>query len=367
MSSKKIKAKTKILKFHTSKNYIVALTIAFVVFLIVYLLLKYYDNSFSIDILINKRITGEEIQALKEKIKWINMGETVLLFFLSAALSSILGVLWGIKAKNNLYSDLLTNDVFASEDFYNALSSENREKIHNNLNEHLLFDGSKIKTKMYSYVTDKLNDSFDDNYYYEECNYDIKCTIFEDRLEKKILKTIKLKPIKEKHTLKEIRIASSKYMANEKSKFGLPFDKVKVKINNSTVDKQKYIKEIKGEITDTDKKSGYNEHKIIKCTKTIDLSNKKAQKIEIEYTTIVPPNDLSYVCRLDHACKKYSFNFSVISKNKKEYSIDVAAFGFLDDASGSPVHSDDDMSAIVKFDNWMFPQDGVSLSLIEKE
>ena len=92
----------------------------------------------------------------------------------------------------------------------------------------------------------------------------------------------------------------------------------------------------------------------------MNFSNKTPIKIEVEYVTRCPKNDKVYTCRLQYPCKKFDFNFHLIND---DYLINASAFGFIDDAESSPNRSDDAKNLSIKFENWIFPRDGVCICL----
>lgn len=356
--------KEKILKYSVSKNYIVVSVIVMIVSLIGYFLLLYYDNQFSIEILTNSithNLSSNEIKEYKNYINWLNVGEGFLMLFLSVSATSILGLLLKINENNNIYSELITNDIFASKDFYNTLSEENREQMLNNLESRMLFNDSKTKSDMYTYIRKSLNDSLEDGYYYKSCKYDIRCTIYKDYIEKSILKTVKLLPINNAFTLKKFLVAASRHTTIT-GKDAFTFKGLKV--DGKSVD-NKYIEKKSAPVLDFDKKNGYTENIEVKCTRQINLSPKNAHEISIEYITIVPISDLSYSCRLKHACKNYSFSFRLTDKTNKNYRLQASAYGFVDDASKTPNQLDDKNSVNIEFNGWMFPSDGVSIIIKE--
>lgn len=356
--------KEKILKYSVGKTFIVVSIIVMVISLIGYILLLYYDNQFSIEILSNSitnNLSSNEIKNYKNYINWLNIGEGILMLFLSVSASSILGLLLKINENNNLYADLLTNDVFASKDFYDTLNENNREQILSNLESRMFFDGSKAKSDMYSYIRNSLNDSMEDGYYYKSCKYDIHCTIHDNYIEKSILKTVKILPITKSFTLKKFLVAASRHTKIVgKDAFTLKG----IKIDSKSVE-DKYIEKKPAPVLDFDRKNGYTENIEVKCTKQIDLSLKTAHEIQIEYITRVPVTDLSYSCRLKHACKNYSFSFRLTDNTNKKYRLQASAYGFVDDASKTPNQTDDKNSVNIEFSGWMFPSDGVSIILKE--
>ena len=357
--------KNKVFKYHTNPTSIVCLSILCVVSIVVYLILVYFDNSFSVEVLLNSELTKTDISKYKDIIKWLNVGQSFVIIIMSTFASSIIAGLICKKDNNNLYSSLITNDVFASEDFYTALSKDNKNKVLRNLEQHLYFENSKVKSDMNSYIRDTLCDSRANKvYYYEKCHFNIHCTIYDDHIQKDIVKTMELLPVtKEPTTLKKLFLVSATYTdINDR------YDCLKIKyikINDKTLD-DKYFTPANGELSGLDEKIGYNKSQKIYCKKPLDLPQKKPVKVEVKYTTNTPKTDNIYTCRLKHACRRFSLSFHMDIKDGKKYKLKPAAFGFVDDASHTPNHADDNQSLSIVFDNWMFQNDGVFVAISEE-
>lgn len=364
---KRIKYK-KLYKYYVDKPGIAWKIILSVILLIVYAFLTYFGNLQNAKLIVNE-LSTKQIIDIQGKLNVIGTINSVLLLVITVLLSSALASLFTIKERNHFYSDILSNDVFSSDDFIESLTEENKNLIYNNLSKSLSLENSKAKTRMFAHMRDKLNDSFNDgDYYYKECILDIKCDIYDNYIEKEIIKTIKILPISsgKPTNIKDLFIVSSKNIIKNNEEYGLFPDSVSVKINDNPV-KKKDIHQQEGNISDFDKRNGVKEHSIFTCKKTINLPVNTPQRINIAYTSKVPIDDIVYVNRLSKACENFTFNFRINPKNGKNYSIDAAAFGFVDDGSNSPIHSDESGSVFIKFDNWLFPHDGVSITLIEKD
>ena len=357
-----MKNKNKILKYHTSNTSVVVLVILCALSFIGYLILIYFDKSFSVEVLVNTELVQSDVLKYKEYIKWLNVAQSVVVIMMSTFVSAIISGLICKKDNNHLYSDLITNDVFASEDFYTALADDNKNMMLKNLEQHLYFGDSKVKADMHSYIRKKLYESIGDNdYYYSKCDFNIHCTIYDDHIQKDIVKTMDLLPVSKKQTkLKKLFLVSATYTDINETYGCLKINHVK--INGKKVD-SKYYGSKNGDLSGFDEKIGYNKYQKIYYNKELDLPQKDPVKVEIKYTTNTPKTDDIYTCRLKHACRRFSLSFNTDVKDGQKYKLKPAAFGFVDDASQTPNHADDCQSLSIVFDNWMFQNDGVFIAI----
>ena len=220
---------------------------------------------------------------------------------------------------------------------------------------------------MYASVRNKISRfsliGYDDDYYFDSCEYRVRCVIDGDYIRKTILKKIDVRSYQkiQKHdfplcvtTFPEIQ--SADYIQ-------ISF----LKINGTQRNLQHDIRtETGNSSTPLLAKSGYFKQAKHTYVRSLSLSPDKPTIIEIEYTTVVPKNDTVYICRVSSPCRKFNFHFYLDGNNKSKHRINLSAFGFIDDGSSTPNHHDDTPSVSITLDDWIFPRDGVTVTIMEK-
>lgn len=361
MSKINRKEKVKVLKYRTNKTSMFLIGIISFILVIGYIFCLYNENSLTLEMLNNKDLSIDDIALKRATINIINIVASLLVVCFSVFLSAIFSSLMIKKDQNHLYSDLITNDVFASDDFYLSLDDSNQQKVLKNLEQHIYFNDKKPLSDMYLFVRNRLSEPFEGgDYYYNKCSYNVSCDIFENYIHKDITKTFHILPIsKEQKRLKEFFVASSTF--EEKALYE-PLKINYIKINGKEVaDKEYHFSE--HEITALDEKSGYTKCKEVYCSHNIDLSSKTPVIVEINYETNVPKNDTNYACRLNHPCKNFSFTFSNHIKDNNKYKLVPTAFGFVEDGKECSTTKNDDQVIHLEIDKWMFACDGVCISI----
>lgn len=261
---------------------------------------------------------------------------------------------------NKIVEDVFVNDVFTTDRFWNMLNDEERSKALVTLDSLSHFDGNLTKGEMYDAVRRKIN-SFEgvkSEYFYEEYYLDVSCTVTDRYIEKRILKKAKVKSFSKAKRSQDFLILA--IASPEQNEF-VSAQINRVRINGKNLD-LKYITgdSYRVENDRMSEKRGYMRHSIFKINKVLDFSNKTPQDIEVEYVTRCPLNDLVYTCRMPCACKKFNFKFQVETEG---YVLNPVAFGFIDDAKDSPNHTEDRKNVSLRFEDWIFPQDGVCVYL----
>lgn len=300
------------------------------------------------------------------KIQLLDIAANVIIVIISVLLTTIISTyVIDIKSKNNLYSELLANDVFASPEFYNALTSDNKIKMLNNLEKNIYFDGHKIKEDMYVSIRKKINTLNNKDCYLEKCNIVVNCEKYKignnELIKKTIIKTLYIKSFKDKIILNNFKFLSNSHAKiNKLSNINIEH----IKIDDNKISSNDYSSNIINVTSTLDNKCGYTEHIEYRYNNDIIISNQSATKIEIKYITLSPITDKVYAFRLQYPCKDFSFLFS--TSNDFNCNLNSFAFGFIDNGDNSL--KVDDVSNIihVSFNDWIFPLDGISVFLNEK-
>lgn len=266
--------------------------------------------------------------------------------------------------KNATYTELLANDIFASPEFYSNLSEENKQKMIENL-ERNYYDRLPIKQELFSVFRDTLN-TLKYEYYYEECNINVNYFPREKYIEKLIVRTIKIRSYKDEITVSHLHLCGYSLgpatnlddeMHMETFEFlSLSIDGTEKSINDDVI-------VTKSETTDQLlKKCGYSVHYSVELKNSITICSDKDLVIRIEYKSRVTDEDNSMSFRVDAPCRKYILNFSA----PENYKVWAHAFGSFDIASNSSNGIYDNVIS-VKFDNWLLPENGVTICCSEKQ
>lgn len=350
-------------KFYLKKSVIVCSIILAIVTLLLYSYLRIQCNQLSIEVS-NSDLpsTSVKIAKMKEDYNTMQTCSEIVLVVFSVVASSVLSAVFIEKRNSNkLIEDVLVEDFLTSKNFTKMLDDKEKEILLKNLESACNFHNCAEKSEMYMTIINKLNAPIIDgkNLYYEKYYLDIKCNITDKYIEKNILKRVKIKTLGKPLNDSEFLLLSA--VLQKLSGGENPVNKPTLKINGIPAsNKCKLLPEKEPENL-LDKKRGYDIKLQYVYDGVLNFSNKKSIEIEIEYTTKCPLNDLIYTCRLPYPCKNFDFNFSV--KDDCDYTISPAAFGFINDAANCPNRSGDRKSVSIKFDEWIFPLDGVCVCL----
>ncbi len=346
-------------KYKISKNAKIILGITSGILAVVYFFLLYYENSFSITTMVQQEqeITDATIKTLNH----INVFKNCILVVLSMLVSSFISALLiDTKSKNSIVTDLMEKDIFSNPEFYSLLNESHKQNILCQLEKDLYFSGQNEFQNMFSSMRNSILQMSKEQIYYEECDLDIKCVIYDEYIEKNILRTVKVKSYNGTVSLNKYLLMTCAYTDLE--------DGEAIGINKFLIDDNPIdISEIEKISIDNDSpfndKSGYNIMKKYVYKNNIDIDSICGKKIQLEYTTRVPLNDKTYSCRMPYACKSFAFEFTLNGNNIDNYRLNTIAFGFIDDGQKTPNRTNDHLKTKVSFNNWIFPYDGVTVTI----
>lgn len=343
-------------KYRTNRSAKIISIIIDVVMLILYI----------ISLLISEKTDSKSVSVI------LNVISNFLLVGISVLSASLLSVpLIEVRDKNEMYKKHILLDVFSSPDILEVLTRDQKEQLLKCVESNLYFDNNKMLSEMLLTVRNKIwnnsgNRSMPQNggsgLYFEKCSYEIECTLENGMLKKSILKKIDLRSY-EKQTITGFLLCSSTSENAEDGKFS----EIEGLFVNST---QKNIKEcVQSAISESaspfSKKCGYSKNIKYMYKKSLSISPVKPTKIALTHRTMVPETDTAFSCRLKYPCHNFEFRFSLKGEAAKYYNLNVNAFGFLEDGGDTPNRTDP-TTIKVAFNNWIFPYDGVSVSLVKK-
>lgn len=301
----------------------------------------------------------------------MNIVSNMLLVGISVLSTTVISIpLIEVRSKNSLYDKILLDDVLSDPRFYNALSKEDREKMLRSLEANLHFRGSATKEDMFQSIRKKLNTYHDRNdtdaeqCYLESCSYHIKCEICGQYFCKTVNKVIDIRayePINKRNfplCITSAPVLNDRYDVSEVET--LIINGRELNVNDCVETKSSNIHN-----NAFDKKSGYTRRSGHFYKGNLHLTPDKPTKITVNYKTYVPIRDTFYSCRTSYPCHKFQFSYMLSGKCADEYSLSVCAFGFVDDGRETPNRSDSNPDIEVNFENWIFPLDGVAVTMLK--
>lgn len=295
----------------------------------------------------------------------------VLLVGFSVLTTSLISIPFiDVRGKNNLCSEMLLGDVLKTPAVFNALPSSQKEEILRSLECSAYFDNCIQKEEMFSSIKRKFsggqsakeNDRLKDCFF-ESCDYDVVCTVEDGYIKKHITKTFDLRAYK-KTTVEKFPLCSSTFTDIPQGDGSIPIVDA-LNIGGVPRDLTDVVSEAGTADSGFDKRSGYGKNVAFYFKGKLKLDPDQPTKIMVSYKTQVPEYDVAYSCRMVHPCHTFHFRFHLEGPETKAYSLAVNAFGFWDDGKKSP--NNNDLSTVnVDFGDWIFPRDGVSVTLIRK-
>ncbi|WP_251445630.1 hypothetical protein [Vermiculatibacterium agrestimuris] len=289
----------------------------------------------------------------------------ILIVLISVLSTSIISVpLIEVRGKNTLCQQLLTGDVLRTPQLFDSLTDEQKGDVLQTLESAVYFDSDPAKGDMYASIRRKINNqSLKADYYFTSCEYSVRCSVEGDFIRKTILKKTSILSYKPM-TLSDFPLCITSFPEIENQDF---LQVSLLKVNGRDCSLEDDIRSEKTKLTDPlPKKSGYTATMKHLYARTLSLTPTKPAVVEVEYTTVVPKNDKSYICRVSAPCRKFKFHFDMDGENKDQYRVALSAFGFIDDGNSSFNHHDDAPSASIELNDWIFTQDGVAVTILEK-
>lgn len=336
-------------KFQISKHALGISTVFIVICLPLYIYFLYLDKLYSAQAVSSPGSAPYNNYA-------IGVAKDILLIFISIFGSTLISsLLIEVRKRNDYYADLLVNDVFSSPSFYNTLNDEYKQEMLDNLENNIYFHSNPQIAEMYGSIKTKLQKCNTQQYFFEDLNYSVVCTVKDNRIIKDIIRTVKIRSYEDKCIVKHYMLM--KY-STEKLKDNANLESVV--INETPLEKDDILISNKP-ITDVmHKKLGYDTEYTYKLKNPIVLSSQTDTVIIVKYRSVVPLSDNTYTCRVSVPCKKFSMQF--IIKESPQYKLSAFAFGFWDCAVSTP-NNDSATDVNIEFSDWIFEHDGAAVVL----
>lgn len=279
--------------------------------------------------------------------------------------SLILGAAFEVNNRNSAYSDFFEDDVVGSSEFYKNISKENRLKILKFLQSQEYFEDNLIIGEMYEGIRDRLKNSKyaypKEKYYMECCKYRVTCIDKGTHFEKVTVREMQFKTYEGKLKLNELTLGRYKNIPANVADVN-QFEIISLRINGELIDKS-FIK-IEDENEPDDvllAQANYKLRQKFILAKSIELDEKSNTTIVFEYKSMTEKDDIHSTFRCTVPCKHFEVHFSV----DDHYALIPIAFGFCDHAQTSP-NSHNESEATIRFNQWLFEDDGVVIILKEK-
>lgn len=349
----------KLMKYTCNKAAIIVTVLLLIVIAIGYVFVQY--NCLKLE---QTPIPEDPVAAASRYEEQTNLG--LYKEFLVVAFSVIggawLSTLFIEKKKNNdIAKEVLVDDILTSDQFWASIEEKRRNEILDKLEGLALFDGDYTKAKMYNSIRRKINafGAGKQTLFYDECSMEVSCYVTDRYIEKRVVKMIKVRSYDLSKPTSDFLLLS---VAGSDRGDECPATITRVSVDNRPLNierdiRKKVYKKVNDRKSDT---RGYSHRVDYTIKKVMDFSNKTAKIIEVEYTTRCPLDDLTYNCKMPFACQKFEFRYSVHTDG---YVLNPIAFGFVDDGNGAPTRVADRTSVTFRFDDWVFPLDGVCVYL----
>ena len=353
------------------KRYKVKWSTLIAVFVICCLCVAFLVYIFKLDYLINEfSIDGVEEAELNKLILYRTISDCLVVIVSILGTNLLLSVFIERKNKNNMVTEFLVNEMLASESVYSNLSNENQETILKNLELHKNFDNNLVLYEMHNYVNKKLKSDLKD-YYFTECEYVVEVVAKESYFEKVITHTIELKPYKSNKTISNFTLGIINFknidgVSNYEIKDVL-IDGKSIKIEYDSNGMFTNRSDIQAKTVPNknklDNKNGYNTTVRYYLKQKLHCKNDKPIKIVSNYVTRCPLDDINTTFRASVPSKKFSVNYTIAPEDK--YELHGNAFGFIDASTSFPNNHKPNVIRF-GFNNWIFTDDGVSITTIKK-
>jgi hypothetical protein len=268
------------------------------------------------------------------------------------------------RDKNDIFEKCIMGNILSSTKFYECLSDELKKDILNNIEQGMYFHKSATLEAMYQSIRCKLPGFQDKGYYFQQYEVIISCDIYEDRIVKKVKRITDIRSFRDAYTVENYQIAR-----NACSNAIRDYNIRNLKVYMDKCDKAVESAYIKVESHETKnqlmKKSGYDWETTCTLLKPLNLSNEASTKIIIEYETTVSVKDSALLFRVPVPCAECTIQYKINSRTKKKYRLVSCAFGLNDTAEDSP-NDDTEDTVNIKFNDWIFPEDGAVIIAEEK-
>lgn len=295
---------------------------------------------------------------------WFLLAKDVSVIIASTfAVSLLIGLLIEKNSKEDFYTELV-KDTILSSTFEDRLSDEEKDTICKNIFKSLRCQHNDALYNIYASFENRFvkEEFLKDEFYFEECEYHITCSVKEDCIEKNFIKTLKIRPYSSKCSLNNFKLGTyhNKYFGDKKS-----FEIKSLTINGNTISdadlKNRVVmnETVPNKRSLLDAKAGYTRK--IECVynSKITLSSTTQTTISYNYITRTDLSDNYLTIRSSRPSRNFKVDFCL--KNN-DYAAQAVGFGFIDKAQKSP-NSNEIQEVNVRFDDWVLPEDGVVIMI----
>ena len=256
-----------------------------------------------------------------------------------------------IRSKNELYKDILLNDILSNPLFYNSFGVSEKEQILRELEKELIFSDSAKMQNMYNSIKRKLSIAQNTGYYYERASFRISCTIDiqQEILVRECVHTTKIRSYADNYSIKNF-VLSKWEGINIENCFALKY----IELNGRLIDVANEVS-----VSQNNNESplgGFTISYIYKLISELNLSRDRDTVIEVSYITRTPLSHNVFKCQSTAPCRHFSVE--AFLQQTTDYELTAAAFGFRDSAERSPRRVNK-QEIHIEFDDWIFDRDGV--------
>lgn len=328
---------------------------SFLAFSVVYTILTYFINS---DALKSADSAAASYMPVITTIRDVTL-----------VILSVLGTCWltswiiDVRARNEMYSSHLSNDFLSNPDIYLNMTEATQKEMLSAMENALLFNGKPHLSGMYDNIKEKFKTLSQGNYYYDDCRYTIDCNIMEDRIVKRIERTLKVKSYDAQCTVKDFPLVtwSGRQIKGKDGKEIVPFKYTSVTLDGETIPENDIKSNSEPSNNIASLNSGYSVKYTYRYAPELALTDNQPRIFSVTYTTIVPLDDIVYTCRANVPCRNFSVDFRVSSCDDRPCKAMARAFGFFDSAMHSPI-IEENGRVRVSFNDWIFPHDGIVIT-----
>ena len=341
----------KVQKFKVNRSATILFIALVLISLVSYFLFSYYIN-------IENALAVLEIDM--GKIALLETFKEISLVILSVCGFNLLAsVIIEVHSKNALISEVITNDVISAPEFYNDMEDDKKVKMFKALEQSLYFD-SEVVHGMFDSIRAKLLTTVDD-YYYEECDYVVSCSVHDSYIEKEITKKLIIKSYKGEYTIDDFCIGN---FVGKKISGMISYELKSLEVDTEKKDINNDISYRTLEMNNLDEQNEYDTSNTLIYNKKLKVSDDKETVIVIKFISRTTVDDKSSTFRVVKPCKKFTLIYSL--KQHEQYRLSVDAFGFLDNADESA--NDTSKSNLnITFNDWIFKNDGVVVTILDKK
>lgn len=267
------------------------------------------------------------------------------------------------RNQNDAFKEFFKEDFINSSIFTEMVPQDKQKIISDKYRLEKIFDNKKVVSEMIDYAQEKLCENLGD-FYYEDCSYHVNCSIDKGMFKKSVKKVIQIRSIKGSIEKKKFPLLSvyTEKSSNNVASVEVPVLRMK-KANESRyktlVEGKDYYCEY-GEVEETlKKKNGYDCKITYILRDKVELFEDKDLCIEVncvKYSKL--DDDLTSVFRVQVPCRKFEINFHA----PESYQVKPNAFGYIDH-SQKAVNGEEPENVKIRFDKWIFPDDGAIIEV----